>query len=144
MDASTYMMGMMGKRIWLLLALVLALAGAGLCQAAEVSSDRMILEWFPKKVWINKGELCMQGEFVNKRSDLTITRLNDFEVVITFDRGDGTRYQFQGKPKKLPNVKITPNGRRSYTFNFGPFEGDWKSWVVSERSVFTYISGSRW
>lgn len=135
---------MMGKQIWLALVCLLVLLGAGLCYGADISSDKMILEWYPKKVWISKGDLCMQGEFVNKRSDLTITKLNDFDVVITFTGDDGRQFQFQGKPQKLPNVRVAPNGRKSYTFNFGPFEGDWKSWVVSSRATFTYISGSRW
>ena len=53
------------KRIFMLLTLILALMCPALAGAAEVSSDRMILDWTTSKVWVNGGELCVTGTFVN-------------------------------------------------------------------------------
>lgn len=44
------------KRIFMLLTLILALMCPALAGAAEVSSDRMILDWTTSKVWVNGGE----------------------------------------------------------------------------------------
>ena len=107
--------------------------------AAEKSSDKMILEWKPEKIWINKNELCMLGEFTNKRNDLTITRLDDFSTEITFTGSDGSSFNFVGKPKKMPFLKIEGTGSKKVTFNFGTFEGKLGKWVTSEDYVFSYI-----
>ena len=113
--------------------------------AAETSSDTMILDWSSSKVWVNGGELCVMGTFFNKRSDVTVTKLNEFTMTITFTREDGTTYQFTGQPKKLPMFKIPAGKSKRITFNFGPFDGgSWKKWVTSEKYVFSYINGAAW
>lgn len=112
--------------------------------AAVTSSDTMILEWSASKVWTDKGELCVRGTFVNKRSDLSITKVNDFEIRINFTRADGSRYQFVGHPKKIPMVKLSAGASRTVTLNFGPFDDTWKDWVTTENYVFSYISAKRW
>ena len=43
------------KRIFMLLTLILALMCPALA-SAEVSSDKMILDWTTSKVWVNGGE----------------------------------------------------------------------------------------
>lgn len=123
--------------------LVLAFCPAGV-SAAEVSSDKMLLDWQTSKVWLSNGELCVAGTFTNKRDDLTVTKLNDFHVKIFFTKEDGSAYQFEGRPIKLPMCKIPASGTKKLTLNFGKFDGQWKSWVTSQTYVFTYINGSRW
>ena len=91
--------------------------------AAETSSDTMILEWKTHKVWKDGENLCMSGEFKNLRSDLKITKLNNFTALITFTNSDGSKYQFIGQPEKLPICKIEPNGTKKLTFNLGKFDG---------------------
>ena len=71
------------KRIFMLLTLILALMCPALAGASEISSDKMILDWTTSKVWVNGGELCVTGTFVNKRRDWTITKLNDFSMRVT-------------------------------------------------------------
>ena len=51
------------KRIIMLLTLILALMCPALA-GAEVSSDKMILDWTTSKVWVNGGDLCVTGTFV--------------------------------------------------------------------------------
>lgn len=133
---------------WLLalaVALFACLAPCFFASAASVrSSDTMILDWRTEKVWTDGGDLCVKGTFTNKRGDLTITKLNDFVMQITFTKDDGSKYQFICRPEKMPLVKIKANGRRTVTLNFGPFDGAWKDWVTTETYVFTYINGARW
>lgn len=130
------------------LALFMALAAFWLAQpqasAAVISTDTMILDWSSNKIWIDGGDLCVRGTFTNKRDDLTITKLNDMDMTITFTRSDGTKYQYQGKPVKMPMLKLKAGGSKTVTLNFGPFEGDWKDWVTTENYIFTYINGARW
>lgn len=45
--------------------------------AAEHSADTMILDWRTEKVWMEHGELCVRGTFYNRRSDLTVTKLDE-------------------------------------------------------------------
>ena len=71
------------KRIIMLLTLILALMCPALA-GAEVSSDKMILDWTTSKVWVNGGDLCVTGTFVNKRNDLAITKLNEFTMRVTY------------------------------------------------------------
>ena len=118
---------------------LLVITAASFVYAAEKSSDKMILEWKPEKVWLNKNELCMVGEFTNKRRDLTITRLEDFVTEITFSGNDGSSHNFIGKPKKMPLLKIEGTGSKKVTFNFGAFEGTVGKWVTSEHYIFTYV-----
>lgn len=133
---------------WLLalaVALFACLAPCFFASAASVrSSDTMILDWRTEKVWTDGGDLCVKRTFTNKRGDLTITKLNDFVMQITFTKDDGSKYQFIGRPEKMPLVKIKANGRRTVTLNFGPFDSAWKDWVTTETYVFTYINGARW
>ena len=111
---------------------------ASFVYAAEKSSDKMILEWTPEKIWLNKNELIMEGEFTNKRRDLSITRLDEFVTVITFTGNDGSSYEFIGKPKKMPLLKIDGTGSKKVTFNFGQFDGAVNKWETSEVYVFTH------
>ena len=132
------------KRVFLLITLLLALMCPALAGAAEISSDRMILDWTTSKVWVNGGELCVTGTFVNKRSDLTITKLNDFVMRVTYTDKDGQTKQFMGKPVKLPLCKINASGSRKMNFNFGKIEAEaTNNWVTAQSYTFTYINGAR-
>ena len=133
------------KKVLLLffLAVSCLLAPAG-AEASEMSSDTMILDYSAQKVWLDKGNLCVRGTFYNKRGDLTVTKLNELTMTITFTGTDGHIFQFTGRPEKYPMLKIPANGSKTVTFNFGPFTGEWKSWTVSEQYIFTYINGARW
>lgn len=113
-------------------------------QAAEISSDTMILDWSTNKVWIDHGNLCVRGTFYNKRSDLTVTKLNSMTMKIIFTKSDGSKSEFSGKPVKLPMLKIGAGGSKAVTLNFGPYEGTWSSWNTDEYYEFSYIPGSRW
>lgn len=132
------------KRVFLLITLLLALMCPAFAGAAETSSDRMILDWTTSKVWVNGGELCVTGTFVNKRSDLTITKLNDFVMRVTYTDKDGQTKQFTGKPVKLPLCKINASGSRKMNFNFGKIETEaTNNWVTAQSYTFTYINGAR-
>lgn len=132
------------KRVFLLITLLLALMCPAFAGAAETSSDRMILDWTTSKVWVNGGELCVTGTFVNKRSDLTITKLNDFVMRVTYTDKDGQTKQFTGKPVKLPLCKINASGSRKMNFNFGKIEAEaTNNWVTAQSYTFTYINGAR-
>ena len=133
----------MRKWIGLGLLILLACFWPVLHTAAFQSSDTMILEWRAEKVWLDKGNLCLRGTFTNKRNDLFITKLNEFETQITFTRADGSTYRFTGKPAKMPLMKISANGSRTVTFNLGSFEDSWRDWITSEEYTFTYMTGKR-
>jgi hypothetical protein len=111
--------------------------------AAEQSSDPMVLEWTTTRVWISKGELCAAGQFVNHREDIMVTGLNAFTMEITFHRADGSSDTFVGSPKQLPLCRIPAGGTRRVTLNFGPFDGQWKSWTTQEVYTFSYINEMR-
>ena len=112
--------------------------------AAEQSSDPMVLEWTTTRVWISKGELCAAGQFVNHREDIMVTGLNAFTMEITFHRADGLSDTFVGSPKQLPLCRIPAGGTRRVTLNFGPFDGQWKSWTTQEVYTFSYVDEMRW
>ncbi len=132
------------KKVFLLLTMLLALMCPALAGAAETSSDRMILDWTTSKVWVDGGDLCVTGTFVNKRSDLTITKLNDFIMRVTYTDKNGEKKQFTGRPVKFPLCKIAANGSRRLNLNFGKFADDTVSnWVTSQIYTFTYINGAR-
>lgn len=132
------------KKVFLLLTLLLALMCPALAGAAETSSDRMILDWTTSKVWVDGGDLCVTGTFVNKRSDLTITKLNDFVMRVTYIDKNGEKKQFTGRPIKFPLCKIAANGSRKLNLNFGRFADDTVgNWVTSQMYTFTYINGAR-
>ncbi len=132
------------KRFFLLVTLLLILMCPAFAGAAEISSDRMILDWTTSKVWVNGGDLCITGNFVNKRSDLTITKLNEFIIRVTYTDKDGQQKQFVGKPVKLPMCKIAANASRKLNFNFGKFTGETvNNWVTAQTYTFTYINGAR-
>lgn len=84
------------------------------------------------------------GTFYNRRSDLTVTKLDEMILQITFTGTDGKTFQFIGHPKRLPMLKLPANGSKKVTFNFGPFSGEWKDWATKEDYSFSYINGSRW
>lgn len=102
------------------------------------------LDWRTEKVWMEHGELCVRGTFYNRRSDLTVTKLDEMILQITFTGTDGKTFQFIGHPKRLPMLKLPANGSKKVTFNFGPFSGEWKDWATKEDYSFSYINGSRW
>lgn len=132
------------KRVFLLITLLLVLMCPALAGAAEVSSDKMILDWTTTKVWVNGGELCVSGNFVNKRSDLTITKLNDFVIRVSYTDKDGQQKQFTGRPVKLPLCKIGAGGSRKLNFNFGKFDSEAiNNWLTTQTYTFTYINGAR-
>ena len=116
---------------------------SNIMHAAEVSSDKMILEWNTSKVWISGGALCVNGTMTNKRDNLTITKLNDFVIRISFTDEDGQKRIFTGKPLKLPICKIAANASRKLSFNFGKYDHSIKDWVTSQEYTFTYINGAR-
>lgn len=84
------------------------------------------------------------GNIYNRRSDLTVTKLDEMILQITFTGTDGKTFQFIGHPKRLPMLKLPANGSKKVTFNFGPFSGEWKDWTTKEDYSFSYINGSRW
>ena len=104
----------------ILLLLTSCLIPAFTASAATQSSDTMIMEWSSDKVWIDHGNLCVRGTFYNKRSDVTITKLNEIEMTIHFAQADGSVITFTGKPAKLPMLKIPARGSKSVTLNLGP------------------------
>ena len=112
--------------------------------AAEISSDKMGLDWSTSKVWMVGDELCAQGTFVNKRADWRITEINDFTMQFVFTKEDGTKYVHVAKPKSLPLCKIAPNGSKKLTLNFGKFDGIWKKWVTRQDYTYSYQEGMRW
>ncbi len=112
--------------------------------AADTSSDKLILDYKPYKVWVDGGDLCMSGEFTNLRDDLAITKLNNFTAIITFNKSDGSQYQFIGSPTKLPMFKIAANGSKKVTFNLGKFDGQFDKWNVDQTYTFSYIKGLSW
>ena len=63
--------------------------------AAEHSADTMILDWRTEKVWMEHGELCVRGTFYNRRSDLTVTKLDEMILQITFTGTDGKICQYE-------------------------------------------------
>ena len=130
-------------RIWMTMALFFLLLSASV-HAAEQSSDPMVLEWTTTRVWISKGELCAAGQFVNHREDIMVTGLNAFTMEITFHRADGSSDTFVGSPKQLPLCRIPAGGTRRVTLNFGPFDGQWKSWTTQEVYTFSYVDEMRW
>ena len=115
-------------RKWLLAfaALIFSLCLSPMAFAAEHSADTMILDWRTEKVWMEHGELCVRGTFYNRRSDLTVTKLDEMILQITFTGTDGKTFQFIGHPKRLPMLKLPANGSKKVTFNFGPFSGNGK------------------
>ena len=131
------------RRTFLLFILVLVMSISNIMHAAEVSSDKMILEWNTSKVWISGENLCVNGTMTNKRDDLTITKLNDFVIRISFTDEDGQKRIFTGKPLKLPICKIAANASRKLSFNFGKYDHSIKDWVTSQEYTFTYINGAR-
>lgn len=134
----------MVKKIVTMFILITALLGFAVVSAAEISSDKMILEWKTSKVWLNNGELCIMGDFTNRRSDLTVTKLNSFIARVIFTKADGSKYDFIGSPVKIPLCKVLPNGSKRMSFNLGKFTGEWNSWVTEQDYTFTYLSNSRW
>ena len=130
-------------RIWMTMALFFLLLSPSV-HAAEQSSDPMVLEWTTTRVWISKGELCAAGQFVNHREDIMVTGLNAFTMEITFHRADGSSDTFVGSPKQLPLCRIPAGGTRRMTLNFGPFDGQWKSWTTQEVYTFSYVDEMRW
>lgn len=128
------------KRIILLLVVLCCLLSASVGVAAEVSNDKMTLEWTTNKVWMVGDELCVQGTFVNKRRDVQITKLNAFAMRFVFTLADGSKVVHIAKPKSLPICKIPPNSVRSrITMNFGKYEGVWKKWVTTNECWYSYI-----
>ena len=130
-------------RIWMMMTLFFLLLSPSV-HAAEQSSDPMVLEWTTTRVWISKGELCAAGQFVNHREDIMVTGLNAFTMEITFHRADGSSDTFVGSPKQLPLCRIPAGGTRRVTLNFGPFDGQWKSWTTQEVYTFSYVDEMRW
>lgn len=131
------------KKIYFILTLLLVLVCPTFASAAEVSSDKMILDWNTSKVWGSGGDLCVSGTFVNKRSDLTITKLNDFVIRVTYTDENGEQKQFTGRPVKLPLCKIPARGSRKLNFNFGKFTHAVNNWVTAQEYTFSYINGAR-
>ena len=116
-------------RKWLLAfaALILSLCLSHMAFAAEHSADTMILYWRTEKVWMEHGELCVRGTFYNRRSDLTVTKLDEMILQITFTGTDGKTFQFIGHPKRLPMLKLPANGSKKSLLISGPFQGNGKT-----------------
>ena len=121
---------------------VFMLVSYGFCCGTFGRYDDLVLAY--GKVWMEHGELCVRGTFYNRRSDLTVTKLDEMILQITFTGTDGKTFQFIGHPKRLPMLKLPANGSKKVTFNFGPFSGEWKDWATKEDYSFSYINGSRW
>lgn len=132
------------KKIVTIFILITALLGFAVVSASDVSLNKMILEWKTSKIWLNNGELCIMGDFTNRRSDLTVTKLNSFIVKIMFNKSDGSKYEFIGSPAKIPLCKVLPNESKRVSFNLGEFTGEWSSWITEQDYTFTYLRNSHW
>lgn len=107
--------------------------------AAETSTDKLVLTWNTEKVWMDKGNLCMQGTFRNTRSDINITALNHFVTRITFTRSDGKKEAYTCEPLQLPTCNIPAGGSRRMSFKLGAYTGGpWSKWVTEEEYLYTY------
>lgn len=94
----------------ILLLLTSCLIPAFTASAATQSSDTMIMEWTAQRVWVDKGELLMRGTFKNKRSDLSITKVNEFTTQITFTRIEAdVKYIPYYKVKEYENLETVEN-----------------------------------
>lgn len=128
------------KKLVLLLVVLVSVFMSSLACAADISADKMILDWTTNKVWMVGEDLCVQGTFVNKRNDVRITKLNDFKMRFVFTLADGSQVEHIAKPKALPLCKIMPSSTKSkVTMNFGKYEGTWKKWVTTHDCLFSYI-----
>lgn len=133
------------KKLILILVVLCSMLVSSLAIAAEMSDDKMTLDWTTSKVWMVGDELCAQGTFVNKRDDLRITEINDMTMRFVFTKEDGSKLEHIAKPKTLPLCKIPPNGSKKLTLNFGKFDGGhWKKWLTTQEYVFSYQEGMRW
>lgn len=133
------------KKLVLLVVVLCSMLISSIAMAAEISSDKMSLDWTTSKVWMVGDELCAQGTFVNKRGDWRITEINDMTVRFVFTKEDGTKLEYIAKPKSLPMCKIPPNGSKKLTLNFGKYEGShWKKWLTTQEYTFSYQEGMRW
>ena len=132
------------RKYFVAMVVLLVLTVSSICMAADLSNDKMSLDWTTNKVWMVGDELCAQGTFVNNRGDWRITEINDFTMEFVFTRHDGTKYVYVAKPKELPLCSIAPNGSKKITMNFGKFDGTWKKWVTRQEYTFSYQEGMRW
>lgn len=133
------------KKVILLLTVLFSMILDSNSFAAEMSNDKMTLEWNTSKVWMVGNELCAQGTFTNKRSDFRITEINDMTVRFVFVQENGEKVEYIAKPKFLPMCKIPPNGSKKMTLNFGKYEGArWKKWLTTQEYIFSYQEGMRW
>lgn len=131
------------KRILLMVVMLLMLVVPS-SFAAEVSSDKMILEFESNKVWMVKDELCVSGTFTNKRSDLTIMALKEMTMKFIFTREDGSTYEYVASPVKYPLCRIPAGASKKVNLNFGKFNDTWHKWVTNQVYVFTYREGVTW
>ena len=81
---------------------------ANIMHAAEISSDKMILEWNTAKVQISGGNLCVNGTMTNKSNGLTIIQLNDFIMRVTYTDKDGQQKKFIGRPVSFCFARSQP------------------------------------
>jgi len=132
------------KKVLFIVTMLLALVLPMGCFAAEISDDKMILEWTSSKVWVDKGELLAMGTFNNKRDDLTINKINAINMKFLFQRHDGSTYTYYAKPQKIPFCKLPAKGSKKTTLNFGKFSDTWAKWVTNAEIVFTYTEGVTW
>lgn len=132
------------KRVFLLIAMVVALVLPLGCFAAEVSSDRMLLDWKTEKVWLSGGNLCATGTFSNQKSDIIITRINDFTLTLYYVDENGEDRSYTVKPQRIPRCKINGGESRKVIMNFGPFTGQIKKWHTMQEYEFTYMNGASW
>ncbi len=133
------------KKLLFIFSLLATMLVSSVCMAAEISSDKMILEWNSNKVWMVGDELCVQGTFTNKRADLRITELKEIVMRFVFTLDDGTKITHIAQPKKLPMCKIPPCESKRLTFNFGKYDGPkWHKWLTDAECTFCYQDGMRW
>lgn len=131
------------KKFTIVFIFLLSILCSSIVFAAEVSSDKMILDWQTSKVWVDNGELYVNGTFFNKRNDITITKLNEFILQLTFIDDKNIEQKVILKPTKLPMCKITANGSKKINLNFGKFNYKINKWVTNQDYLFTYINGAR-
>lgn len=133
------------KRLVLVLVVLCSIFVSAIGLAAEVSDDKMTLDWTTSKVWMVGDELCVQGTFVNKRGDLSITKINEMTMRFVFTKDDGTKVEHVAKATKYPLCKIPPNGSKKLTLNFGKYAGGpWHKWLTTQDYVYSYQEGMRW
>lgn len=127
------------KRVFLFLCMIVCIFSFNLQAFADtISNDMVSLEFTATKIWYSGNDLCMTGSFSNTRGDWMITKIVEFDPNVVFTKDNGEKEELHAKPIKFPMCKIEGYGSKKVTFNFGPLEHKWKSWVAKPNYTYQY------